>query len=758
MPKIERFLGEAPKLAAELLPETVAQTASNLRLLSGDLVPYNDPTLQFALTKTGTIQTIYPLVNADTSFGWLHWTQDVDVARAQVQNDTTQRIYYTGESEPRVTNFNLATNSGATNQGAFPLAYYTLGFPQPLTAPTVAAVSFTTLVSVSRSRDSGNVATIVTSAHGLNTGAYVTVSSMGGTGYNLTNVQVTVLSSTSFSYFSLGAAEGVTADVAGRIDIAGTTQARTYLYTWYTAWGEESVPSPVSTTAFVKEGQTINLTALPASWPHGGTYQTTGMIMNVYRTVSGTTGSLYYLVGTRALDGGTTKAVTQRVRAANVSTLTTAAAHGLTTGDTITVTLSTGGTYDVVGVTITVLTPTTFSYPNVAANDGPVADAALRYQLVTAAFVDNIPVTSLTVTLPSTNWNQPNSAMVGIKAIHNNMMVGFFGNTLCFCEPSFPHAWPIRYRIQLTDTIVAVGNFGTSLVVLTTGRPWLVQGSSPTSMNKVQMDYILPCSNKRSVVNMGFGVCWASPGGLAMYSSQTGGQFMTMFVHSWESWKSGVDFDSMYGRYYNNKYFACHDTGTFMFERDEKIGGYLTSISQRFTAGFYNEALAQFFFVDDIGTGPLLYLWDGDDEPYMSLDWHSKNVVAKEPVNYGAARVIADYNDSANSDALNVHNAAIIALNQATINANIDVGAFGHFEFGEAPVAFALIPLLEATGVLQYQLYVDNVLVFTHQVTDALAFRLPTGYRSDRVSHRISGNTRVREIHYAETPDGLRKV
>jgi hypothetical protein len=680
MPKIERFLGEAPKLAPELLPDTCAQIASNMRLLSGDLVPYNQPSVQLSLTKAGTIQTIFPLVNADTSFAWLHWTQDVDVARAQVQNDTTQRIYYTGEAEPRVTNYNLATNSGASPQGALPLAYYTLGLPQPVTAPTVSSVSFTTLVSSSRARDSGNIATIVTaSAHGLNTGAYVTVSTMGGTGYNLTNVQVTVVNSTTFTYYSAGAVETTTADAAGRVDLAGTTQARTYLYTWYTAWGEESVPSPVSATVFVKEGQTINISALPASWPSGGSYQTTGMAMNIYRTVSGTTGSLYYLVGTVTLGSGTT-------------------------------------------------------------------------------FTDNIPVTSLTVTLPSTNWNQPNAAMKGIKAIHNNMMIGFFGNTLCFSEPGFPHAWPIKYRIQLTDNIVAIGTFGTSLVVLTAAHPWLVQGASPTSMSRVQMDYVLPCSSKRSVVNMGFGVCWASPGGVAMYSSQTGGQAMTMFVHTWESWAKSIGYTTMYARYYNNKYFACHSGGSFLFERDEKVGGYLTSMSQRFTAGYYDEATTRFFFVNDVGAGPQLYLWDDPAKPYMSLDWQSKVVVDKEPKNYGAVRIIADYVDSANSSALDVQNAAILASNAALIAANINVGAFGQAEFGSNVVAGALAPLLTASGVLQYQLYVDGVLVLTQQVSDKNVFRTPTGFRSDRISHRVSGNTRVREIHYAETPDGLRKV
>jgi len=216
--KIQRFFGEAPKISPELLPDTVAQFAYNLDLSSGDLLPYRRSEQITTLDKVGTVNTIFPMVDPVSGDNkWLHWITDVDVASAQLEGDTSQRIYYTGDGVPKATNYAMAT-SGTQ----FPSTSYILGLPLPTAVPVATATAFTQKSSSTRSRDAGNTATIVTSAaHGLTTGDYVTTSSFGGTGYNLTNVQVTVIDATTFSYFNFGAAEAATADTAGRIDLAG---------------------------------------------------------------------------------------------------------------------------------------------------------------------------------------------------------------------------------------------------------------------------------------------------------------------------------------------------------------------------------------------------------------------------------------------------------------------------------------------------------------------------------------------------------
>ena len=151
---IKKFLGIAPKLSSELLPETVAQIATNVKLYSGDLIPVNEPTKKLTLAKGAGVKAIYPMDDGAGGFKWLHWTSDVDVARVPLDINTSQRIIYTGDGEPRVTNYTMATTGAGTN---YPYTYYTLGLPTPVTAPTVAAVSFSTLTTATRSVRCGTV-------------------------------------------------------------------------------------------------------------------------------------------------------------------------------------------------------------------------------------------------------------------------------------------------------------------------------------------------------------------------------------------------------------------------------------------------------------------------------------------------------------------------------------------------------------------------------------------------------------------------
>ena len=679
--KISKFYGIAPKISPELLPDTVGQIADNLKTYSGDLIPYNLSSTQTALAKIGTVKTIYPMNDGAGGFTWLHWLEDVDIATAQVLNDTTQRIYYTGQNEPRATNYGLATSGGGQS---YPNAYYTLGLPTPLTAITAAAVSFVAVATASRTRDSGNVATIVTGvAHNLTTGMFVTLTGLADATFNLSAVQATVTSPTAFTYFCVGPAVATTADVGGTVNISGTTLPRTYVYTWYTAWGEESTPSPVSNIVFVKEGQTINLTGMPSAFPTtgayaGGVYQTAGMVLRIYRTVASTAGTLYYKLG--------------------------------------------------------------------------------QVNLGATTFTDNVDINTLVTSLPSQFYDQPQNNMQGIKAIHNGMMVGFFGSTLCFAEPGQFHAWPIKYQIQLDANIVAVGTFSTSIIVATDKNPWLVQGSSPSNMAKYRMDYVLPCTSKRSMVNMGYGVVYASPGGLAMFSTQTGGTELTMYVHDWDTWRS-INYNTVFGAYYNDKYFAQHSTGAFIFQKDEKVGGYLVGTTQSFTAAYYRSVTASLYFAgkDKFGAN-MIYLWDDPTQLLTQVDWKSKVIVTKEFINLGAARVIADYGNNVNDLAAIAAAAAARAANQAIIAAGLDGGSIGAEDPDRYSIGGSLINAVAATitvlGV-QFQLYANKKLIFTTTRTDDKMFRLPSGYRSDTFEVRVTGTKRVRAIHLAETPLGL---
>jgi hypothetical protein len=92
-------------------------------------------------------------------------------------------------------------------------------------------------------------------------------------------------------------------------------------------------------------------------------------------------------------DNGTTATDITRIREAvaisgtiplvsNVVTVTTVSAHGLTTGDTVTVTLPNRPLMEAAGVAITVTSATTFTYPKVTANDTALVGS---YKVVTSS-------------------------------------------------------------------------------------------------------------------------------------------------------------------------------------------------------------------------------------------------------------------------------------------------------------------------------------------------------------------------------------
>jgi|TARA_R110000787_G_scaffold880_1_gene3205 hypothetical protein len=172
--KIEKFFGKAPKIAPELLPNTSAQIASNIKLYSGDLIPYPTPVIVDNTERTGTIKKLHALRTPGTGeLKWLSWLTDVDIATPSGAADADeQRFYYSGDGVPRVSTYALAT----TGSEPYPLNYYDLGLPLPVTVASVSAATFTTKATTHFSRDASGVVTLTTNGvHGLKSGALATV-------------------------------------------------------------------------------------------------------------------------------------------------------------------------------------------------------------------------------------------------------------------------------------------------------------------------------------------------------------------------------------------------------------------------------------------------------------------------------------------------------------------------------------------------------------------------------------------------------
>ncbi|HJT51949.1 MAG TPA: hypothetical protein VJ734_08425, partial [Nitrosospira sp.] len=130
--RISGFSGLVPRLAKQLLGSNQAQVATNCNLTSGDLRPGNGPLLVFSPRIDGEIVSMFRM-EKDGNEKWLAWSKDVDVARSPIAGNSSRRFYYTGDGEPRTSDYDMAT-SGA---GPYPSGCYVLGVTPAVTPPVI---------------------------------------------------------------------------------------------------------------------------------------------------------------------------------------------------------------------------------------------------------------------------------------------------------------------------------------------------------------------------------------------------------------------------------------------------------------------------------------------------------------------------------------------------------------------------------------------------------------------------------------------
>ena len=397
--------------------------------------------------------------------------------------------------------------------------------------------------------------------------------------------------------------------------------------------------------------------------------------VRLYRTLSSTSGTLYYRL--RTLWFPTSLARVQRT--SNVSRVTLSNHHNLGIDDRFKISGCLDSSFNITGGVVTdIIDDYTFEYAQTASDVANKAEIAgtLYYDVSelptstarywgdggTYSFTDDFDSTLLTDILTTDDYDPPPENLQGLTAVQNNILAGFEGNQLYFSEPSVFHAWPNKYALTFESPIVGIASVGGYVLVLTEKYPYQVSGNNPATMAFARIDTLYPCVSKRSIVNMGYGVVYATYGGLAVYNPSLGMDLITKYVHDWDTWDASLSPSTLAAKFYNGKYFASHSTNSFTFERDERIGGYFVSINYLWSAAWYDPKTNNFYYIgDNLGN---LYQWDKSTQPLASMEWKSKVIVTKDYLNIGAARVIADYaTPDAESEAIVAYNAGVAAYN-----------------------------------------------------------------------------------------------
>lgn len=203
----------------------------------------------------------------------------------------------------------------------------------------------------------------------------------------------------------------------------------------------------------------------------------------------------------------------------------------------------------------------------------------------TFQFVDEIPISTGSYTdtkkgqelgevCPTLTWEEPpyradqqfdgfpkpvvgsNPYLRGLVGMPNGIMAGFFDNTVAFCEPYAPYAWPVEYQITTEFPIVGLGVFGQTLFVGTTGNPYFISGADSASMSAQKLDAKQACASRRSIASVQGGVLYASPDGLCV-ADPSGVKVVSAAHFTREDWQK-LDPSTMVAASHENLYYLFY--------------------------------------------------------------------------------------------------------------------------------------------------------------------------------------------------------
>ncbi len=388
---------------------------------------------------------------------------------------------------------------------------------------------------------------------------------------------------------------------------------------------------------------------------------------------------------------------------------------------------------------------------------------AANFQLVaersvsTGSWVDTITDANiLGDELISSDWIPPPEGLKGIGALPNGALYGFVGNLLCFSEPYQPHAWPRSYQFGTDFPIVSAFNYGTTVVAGTSAYPFVFSGSEPSVVTPERVDNAWPCLAKRSMVSVGDGVVYSTTYGMA-YVGLSGPSILTKDLYTREEWEP-INPSSMVCAYSEGRLFvACTPAG-------EATRMMVISPGEAASLVRYNQSPSELYADPSNG---LLYLvglaverWDAGEGMRMVFNWLSKEIELSEPVNFGAAKVdFASLMSDADRIQAQANYVTDLAFNQSTIDSKDQLGGYNDDDFNALPINGShLITPRQPGDWVALTVYSRDGEISSDTVFDTDAFRLPSGFKSDIVSIRLTGNVRVKNVKLAETMLGLKQV
>ena len=316
-------------------------------------------------------------------------------------------------------------------------------------------------------------------------------------------------------------------------------------------------------------------------------------------------------------------------------------------------------------------------------------------------FTDYKKQADLGEVIPSIDWEPPPTNLFGLRVMANGIFVGFSGKDICFSEPFLPHAWASKNRLPVDHPIVGGGALGQSVAVLTDSFPYIATGVDPSAMTLVKTSLQQACVSKRSIVEVGDAVIYASPDGLVRIGLN-GVDVITSKILSQEQWQS-YNPSSIHAYIHEGRYYA-----------------------------FYTKA--------DATTGMLVFTLNGADAPLTVGSQHTTaaHVVAKEDSLYIVESGSIKKMDKSTTDKTYTWRSKV----------------FEH----PFPINFGVAQVFSpsyGSGVT-FKVWADGSLKHTETVTSNAPFRLQSGFIAREWYVQVEGTADITAIAVVQSPTELK--
>lgn len=184
--------------------------------------------------------------------------------------------------------------------------------------------------------------------------------------------------------------------------------------------------------------------------------------------------------------------------------------------------------------------------------------AEITDDLVTS-YTDTTKAVNLGEVCPSTDWVGPPDDLAGILIHPNGFLCGFSGRDIWFSEASYAFAWPVAYALTVDSPVVALGIYGSTIIVGTETYPYVITGTDPSNMSATKLTDPAPCASKRSMVSTPVGIAYATPDGLYVVAGGAG-TLVTAGKYTRDEWQQ-LHPETMHGHFWNGHYLGFYDDG-----------------------------------------------------------------------------------------------------------------------------------------------------------------------------------------------------